>query len=193
MRKFKIVLLGNSGVGKSSLVFYAQNGTHKTDIDSTVGCEFQARNVTLENQETVRMLIWDTAGQEVFRAFAPNFLRNCKAAIVCYDVTDMKSFESVTEWAKLALDEQAQLIIVGNKCDQIQRRVVSRFVGESRADELNAHAFVETSAVTGEGVDTIFEKTAEAVVQVQSNEVVSPDDTVSLSDIHDETPCCNIF
>ena len=195
MRKFKVVLLGDSGVGKSSLMFYAQNGTHKTDIDSTVGCDFQARNVTLANQEIVRMLVWDTAGQEVFRAFVPNFVRNCKAAIVCYDVTSMQSYESVTEWANLALQEQAQLIIVGNKFDQIQRRVVSRHTGENLAYQLNAHAFIEASAVTGGAVDTVFQKTAEAVVEAQSEEATRPDDTaVSLRDTPPrKKPCCSVF
>jgi len=194
MRKFKVVLLGNSGVGKSSLMFYAQNGTHKTDIDTTVGCDFQARNVTLANQEIVRMLVWDTAGQEVFRAFVQNFVRNCKAAIVCYDVTSMQSYESVTEWADLARREQAQLIIVGNKCDQISR-VVSRKAGQNLADQLKAHAFIETSAVTGDAVDTVFQKTAEAVVAIISTESAICPPAVSLrhTQPNRSMPCCNIF
>jgi len=99
MNNNKIVVLGDSTVGKSSILHYFKNKLFMKDIETTIGCDFFARNVTFENKN-VKLLIWDTAGQEIFRSFTPNFLRGSSVIIIVYKgencmqyTTEMKVYD----------------------------------------------------------------------------------------------------
>ena len=114
----KIVVLGNSTVGKSSILHYFKNKIFINDIESTIGCDFFAKVVNVEKDKNVKLLIWDTAGQEVFRSFTSNFLRGSSIILIVYDITCMESFKNIKIW----LDEtearpEAKIVICGNKSD----------------------------------------------------------------------------
>ncbi|TEB38703.1 ras-domain-containing protein [Coprinellus micaceus] len=145
--QFKLVLLGESAVGKSSLVLRFVKDQFDDYRESTIGAAFLTQTVTLDDQSTVKFEIWDTAGQERYKSLAPMYYRNANCAVVVYDITQSASLEKARTWIR-ELQRQADPSIVialcGNKTDLEARRQVSQEGGE------------ETSAKTGEGVQDIF-------------------------------------
>ncbi|CAA7264775.1 unnamed protein product [Cyclocybe aegerita] len=156
--RFKLVLLGESAVGKSSLVLRFVKDQFDDYRESTIGAAFLTQTVTLEDQTTVKFEIWDTAGQERYKSLAPMYYRNANCAVVVYDITQAASLEKARTWIR-ELQRQADPSIVialcGNKLDLAARRQVSQEEAKKYADE-EGLMWTETSAKTGEGVTEIF-------------------------------------
>ncbi|KJA28626.1 hypothetical protein HYPSUDRAFT_62268 [Hypholoma sublateritium FD-334 SS-4] len=154
--QFKLVLLGESAVGKSSLVLRFVKDQFDDYRESTIGAAFLTQTVTLDDQTTVKFEIWDTAGQERYKA--PMYYRNANCAVVVYDITQSASLEKARTWIR-ELQRQADPSIVialcGNKLDLSARRQVSQEEAKKYADE-EGLMWTETSAKTGEGVTEIF-------------------------------------
>ncbi|KAF8831903.1 hypothetical protein HHX47_DHR1001176 [Lentinula edodes] len=154
--QFKLVLLGESAVGKSSLVLRFVKDQFDDYRESTIGAAFLTQTVTLEDQTTVKFEIWDTAGQERYKA--PMYYRNANCAVVVYDITQSASLEKARNWIR-ELQRQADPSIVialcGNKSDLSARRQVSEEEAKKYAEE-EGLMWAETSAKTGEGVSEIF-------------------------------------
>merc|ERR1712159_388085 len=163
-KKYKVVMLGDSTVGKSSILYRLKFCAFSGKQESTIGCEFFAKPIPIpERQDPVKLLIWDTAGQEVFRSFTPNFLRGALAGIICYDITSRESFEHAAGWLedlKKARGDEAIVALVGNKVDLEGQRQVSTAEGEAKAKEFGAKVFRETSAKSGLNIDQVFEDVA---------------------------------
>lgn len=155
--QFKLVLLGESAVGKSSLVLRFVKGQFHEFQESTIGAAFLTQTVCLDDT-TVKFEIWDTAGQERYHSLAPMYYRGAQAAIVVYDITNEESFSRAQNWVK-ELQRQASPNIVialsGNKADLATKRAVDSQVAQSYADE-NSLLFMETSAKTSMNVTEIF-------------------------------------
>jgi len=117
-QKSKVVILGDSSVGKSSILYRLRHNEFKRMSDSTIGCEFIVHNVR-SGENDVKLLLWDTAGQEVFRSFTKNFLRGATAVVIVFDVTNPGSFDSIIGWINeiKAIYIKPVVIIVGNKLD----------------------------------------------------------------------------
>jgi small GTP-binding protein len=167
-QKVKVVFLGNSSVGKTSLFTRFQNHAFVTGQPSTVGGACANVNVTLENDTVVNLIVWDTAGQETYRGIVPMYVNRCAFILIVYDVTNRESFESVASWVKLSNDkapETARIVIVGNKCDLDAKRVVQFAEGTRCAQEHNAFLFLETSALNAESVDSLLMAVAAAADQ----------------------------
>ncbi|PFH52325.1 hypothetical protein AMATHDRAFT_57390 [Amanita thiersii Skay4041] len=156
--QFKLVLLGESAVGKSSLVLRFVKDQFDDYRESTIGAAFLTQTVTLEDQTTVKFEIWDTAGQERYKSLAPMYYRNANCAVVVYDITQTASLEKARTWIR-ELQRQADPSIVialcGNKLDLAARRQVSQEEAKKYADE-EGLMWMETSAKTGEGVAEVF-------------------------------------
>ncbi|KAJ3905841.1 GTP-binding protein RAB5 [Lentinula edodes] len=156
--QFKLVLLGESAVGKSSLVLRFVKDQFDDYRESTIGAAFLTQTVTLEDQTTVKFEIWDTAGQERYKSLAPMYYRNANCAVVVYDITQSASLEKARNWIR-ELQRQADPSIVialcGNKSDLSARRQVSEEEAKKYAEE-EGLMWAETSAKTGEGVSEIF-------------------------------------
>merc|ERR1711918_238010 len=164
-KKYKVVMLGDSTVGKSSILYCLKFGQFSGKQESTIGCEFFAKPIAIPERpdNPVKLLIWDTAGQEVFRSFTPNFLRGALAGIICYDITNRESFDHAVGWLddlKKARGEEAIVALVGNKVDLDGQRQVSTQEGEAKAKEFGAKVFRETSAKSGLNIDQVFEDVA---------------------------------
>merc|ERR1712178_250944 len=164
-KKYKVVMLGDSTVGKSSILYRLKFSQFSGKQESTIGCEFFAKPIPLPERpdQPVKLLIWDTAGQEVFRSFTPNFLRGALAGIICYDITNRESFEHAAGWLedlKKARGEEAIVALVGNKVDLEAARQVPRADAEAKAKEFKAAVFHETSAKSGQSIDQVFEDVA---------------------------------
>ncbi|KAK2864462.1 hypothetical protein Q7C36_003616 [Tachysurus vachellii] len=155
--QFKLVLLGESAVGKSSLVLRFVKGQFHEFQESTIGAAFLTQMVCLDDT-TVKFEIWDTAGQERYHSLAPMYYRGAQAAIVVYDITNEESFARAKNWVK-ELQRQASPNIVialsGNKADLANKRAVDIQEAQSYADDNNL-LFMETSAKTSMNVNEIF-------------------------------------
>ena len=113
----KIVFLGNSGVGKTSILKNFKSGKFEFNDKSTIGCEFFAKNVHINGIDK-KLLLWDTAGQEVFRSFTQNFLRGAKIVVIVYDITNETTIDDIHIWIKETQKSlNIKIIIVGNKAD----------------------------------------------------------------------------
>jgi len=155
---FKIVIIGNSGVGKTGLLGrWMKNKFEGTS--ATISVEFSTKTFMVDGK-VVKVQMWDTAGQEQFRALTQSFYRNANGAILVYDVTNVESFRKLESWLKpvqeAAGNDDVQIMLVGNKIDQDMKRKVSTQQGLSWAKE-NGLSFLETSALTGDNVHRAFQ------------------------------------
>uniref|UniRef100_G3MT14 Uncharacterized protein n=1 Tax=Amblyomma maculatum TaxID=34609 RepID=G3MT14_AMBMU len=153
----KVCLLGDSGVGKSSILQRFVYNTFNSSAESTIGASFMMKNLVLHDR-TFKFNIWDTAGQERYRALAPMYYRGAAAAVIVYDITSMDSFNAVQSWVRelqLHGEQNIALGIAGNKCDLEDHREVSLATGESYAHQHGA-VFVETSALKATNIQELF-------------------------------------
>ena len=156
-RIFKILLIGESNVGKTSIILRYTENEFKTSGISTCGVDVKCKYVSLNNIK-IRLDIWDTAGQERFRGLAKNYFRGANAFILVYDITDKKSFDKLKGWmndAKEKIENDFKMIVVGNKKDCKNNRNVDFEILEEFGKKNNV-SFMEVSAKTGEGIDSIF-------------------------------------
>ncbi|KAJ8412115.1 hypothetical protein AAFF_G00143820 [Aldrovandia affinis] len=155
--QFKLVLLGESAVGKSSLVLRFVKGQFQEYQESTIGAAFLTQSVCLEDT-TVKFEIWDTAGQERYHSLAPMYYRGAQAAIVVYDITNAETFGRAKTWVK-ELQRQASpnivIALAGNKADLSAKRAVEYEEAQAYADD-NSLLFMETSAKTAMNVNDLF-------------------------------------
>lgn len=192
----KIVLAGSSGVGKTSIINRAFERTFSEDVKPTVGSGFRKGVFRIKNKK-ITMEVWDTAGQEQFNSMAPLFFTNAAAAILVYDITDHNSFDVLGKTYIQMVNDRALpncvVGIVGNKVDLIKtggssdsgvykQREVNYEEAESFCEEIDASFHLEVSALTGIGVDSIFELIAENPnLQNNSNKKSAPSDSVELN------------
>ena len=165
----QILLLGDTQVGKTCLINRYTNGVFKEEYTSTVGIDFYTKPEEINNK-TVQVKIWDTVGQERFRALTPSFLRNAEGVVIVFDVTSQDSFDNVKGWInsiKSNLGEKIiPIIIVGNKIDMENMREISKEDGNKTASE-NGFKYFETSAKTGKGVDEAFKELVNQILDIQ--------------------------
>ena len=155
---FKVVLVGDSFVGKTNIMSkYLKNEFHE-DSKATVGVEFGSKQFKIEGH-TIKAQIWDTAGQERYKAITSAYYKGAKGAFVVYDITRKGSFESIEKWVNdltSTADKKLTIVVIGNKCDLEDQRQITKEQGEEKANKLEV-AFLETSAFSGENLDKAFE------------------------------------
>ncbi|BFZ61063.1 GTP-binding protein of the rab [Saitoella coloradoensis] len=154
---FKTLLIGDSGVGKSCLLLRFADDTYTESYISTIGVDFKIRTIELDGK-TVKLQIWDTAGQERFRTITSSYYRGAHGIIVVYDVTDQDTFNNVKQWLQ-EIDRYAtegvNKLLVGNKSDMTDKKVVEYTVAKEFADGLGI-PFLETSAKSATNVEQAF-------------------------------------
>lgn len=154
---FKLLLIGDSGVGKSCLLLRFADDTYTESYISTIGVDFKIRTIELEGK-TVKLQIWDTAGQERFRTITSSYYRGAHGIIVVYDVTDESTFANVKQWLQEIeryACEGVNKLLVGNKADLMNSKAVDFESAKQLADELGI-AFLETSAKDATNVEQAF-------------------------------------
>ncbi|TKS92541.1 Ras-related protein [Collichthys lucidus] len=154
---FKLLLIGDSGVGKSCLLLRFADDTYTESYISTIGVDFKIRTIELDGK-TIKLQIWDTAGQERFRTITSSYYRGAHGIIVVYDVTDQESYNNVKQWLQEIdryASENVNKLLVGNKCDLTTKKVVDYTTAKEFADSL-AIPFLETSAKNATNVEQAF-------------------------------------
>jgi len=165
----KLLIIGESGVGKSSLLLRFTDDAFDPEQAATIGVDFKVKTINI-NASKVKLAIWDTAGQERFRTLTPSYYRGGQGAILVYDVTNRDSFVRIENWlAELdtySTNPDIVKMLVGNKCDMEAQgaRVVSKEEGLNCARK-HQMMFIEASAKTREGVQCAFEELVEKIIQ----------------------------
>ncbi|SJK86319.1 Rab family, other [Babesia microti strain RI] len=187
--QYKLVLLGETAVGKSCLTTRFCKDVFLDYQDSTIGAAFMTKTINLESS-VVKFEIWDTAGQERYRSLAPMYYRGASAALIVYDITSADTFEQARSWInELKAVSRADVIIAlaGNKVDLERNRSVDIETAQNFA-KLNNCLFMETSAKTGHNVQEMFMKIANLLPR---------DNNPTLESVHFDQPtqafsnCCN--
>ncbi|KAK5583044.1 hypothetical protein RB653_004634 [Dictyostelium firmibasis] len=165
---FKLLLIGDSGVGKSCLLLRFADDTYTESYISTIGVDFKIRTINLDGK-IIKLQIWDTAGQERFRTITSSYYRGAHGIIVVYDVTDHVSFNNVKQWMqeiqRYACDSVTRLL-VGNKCDLIEKKIVDTSTAREYADSVGI-PFLETSAKSSANVEQAFMIMASEIKKLQ--------------------------
>ncbi|PQM39476.1 GTP-binding protein YPTM2 [Prunus yedoensis var. nudiflora] len=154
---FKLLLIGDSGVGKSCLLLRFADDSYLDSYISTIGVDFKIRTVE-QDGKTIKLQIWDTAGQERFRTITSSYYRGAHGIIIVYDVTDQESFNNVKQWLNEIdryASENVNKLLVGNKADLTANKVVSYETAKAFADEIGI-PFMETSAKNATNVEQAF-------------------------------------
>lgn len=165
----KIVLIGDSGVGKTNLLSQFARGQFNQDSKTTIGVEFATKTITVANK-TIKAQIWDTAGQERYRAITSAYYKGAIGAMLLYDITSSVSFNSLPRWLKELrdnADENMIVMLVGNKCDMDEMRSVTQNDGINFANSEKL-LFIETSAKDATNVHEAFTKLIENIVESYS-------------------------
>jgi len=154
---FKLLLIGDSGVGKTCLLFRFSDDAFNQSFIATIGIDFKVRTVDIDGKK-IKLQIWDTAGQERFRTITTAYYRGAMGIFLVYDITDEKTFDNIKTWIRNIEDNAApdvDKMILGNKCDLNEKRQVSKEKGQALAVRYEVK-FFETSALSGATVEEAF-------------------------------------
>ena len=152
---YKILLLGDSTVGKTCFLLRYVDDSFLDLHMATIGLDYRLKTLILEEQKIVKVQLWDTAGQDKFRAITRNYYKGASGIILIFDVTNVKSYENIKKWIneiKEEISEKVKIVLIGNKIDNVQERKISKEQGDKLASEIGVK-FFETSAKTGEGIN----------------------------------------
>lgn len=199
---FKVVLTGDSAVGKSNLLARYARNEFNLNSKATIGVEFQTQIMQIDNKE-IKAQIWDTAGQERFRAVTSAYYRGAVGALIVYDVSRRQTFQNIGRWLvelRMHCNEGIVLMLVGNKCDLNEARQVSMEEGAALAHSEKLF-FMETSAMDSTNVTIAFQTVIKEIYNVMSRKVLSNEEpkptitrwkTVKLSDSENQQRawCC---
>lgn len=188
---FRVVLIGNAQVGKTSIVRRLINKEFGENYIETVGAAFFSYTYTFENQ-TILLQIWDTAGQEKYQSLGPIYYRNSAAAIVVFDHTDIESFHDLSNWINAfhgSASDSAKIYIVGNKNDLEDHQVTSS-QAQQYAEE-NKYEFFSVSAKTGNNIERLFQTIAQQLISSEKERfILNPKTPVEATEMT-KSKCCS--
>lgn len=163
---FKIIIIGDSGIGKSAILFRFADDLYNNNYISTIGVDFKIKTIFV-NGKMIKLQIWDTAGQERFRTITTSYYRGAHMIFMCYDITDRQSFQNLEMWlheVKKYASLGVRIVICGTKMDLGSKREVSHEEANLYANK-HGYDFYETSAKDNKNVDELFEKSSENMLE----------------------------
>lgn len=167
---FKLLIIGDSGVGKSSILLRFSDNLFSGTYITTIGVDFKIRTIEVEG-EKVKLQIWDTAGQERFRTITATYYRGTQGVMVVYDVSNLDTFGNVRRWLQEIEQncDDVVRILVGNKCDAPDKKV-STEEGQALASQMDI-PFFETSAKDNLNIETVFDEITKLVLAMKKNKL----------------------
>ena len=189
----KIITLGDSHVGKSSLIFKFIEDTFSSSYMSTVGFDLKFKTIKINNEE-IKVMIFDTAGQERFRSLASNYIRKANGILLVYDISDKNTFLNIENWMTNIKEESSDtipIILIGNKCDLDEQRKIQKEEGEQFANNNNLK-FFETSCKDGDNVENCFIELTKQIIERKKEKQFNPNTQklVNIKDKKKEKDCC---
>ena len=164
--QFKIILLGESGVGKTSILSCYMEEKFKSDRPCTINADFKIKSLKIDQSTSVKLTIWDTAGQERYKSLTRHYFKDAHGVILIYDVADRRSFEGLDKWLEEIknnmLKDGVSIILIGNKID-LPFRNVTKEEGESFANK-NDLLYLETSSKEGTNIEKVFEMISKDII-----------------------------
>lgn len=161
----RYIIVGDSGVGKTNIIYRFVKGEFQNEMQSTLGVDFLSKNIK-KNDKIFKLQIWDTNGMEQFRSIRQNYYKNAACALIIYDITDEKSFKSINDWIEEcknnAFNEDLLIILVGNKTDLKEDRKITEEDGKSLGNKYEI-PFYESSALSGYNIDKIFIESSDMI------------------------------
>eukprot|EP00743_Colponemidia_sp_Colp-15_P001733 GILK01001893.1.p1 GENE.GILK01001893.1~~GILK01001893.1.p1 ORF type:complete len:219 (-),score=21.88 GILK01001893.1:165-788(-) len=176
----KFIIIGDTGTGKSCLLHQFIENKFKKGSSHTIGVEFGSKILKV-GDKTIKLQIWDTAGQERFRSVTRSYYRGAAGALIVYDTTSRETYNHLVNWladARTLARPDISIVAVGNKVDARDKRDVT-FLEASRFAQENDILFLETSALTGEGVEEVFMKVARTILSKIEGGIIDPNTMVS--------------
>ena len=189
---FKVLLLGDTDVGKSSLILRYTEETFNSKLVNSIGVDFKMKKKEIDGK-IIKVQIWDTAGHERFRSITYSYYRGANAIIIVFDITDKKSFLSITEWLKQIekhAKENVFKFLVGNKSDLAEERKVTFEEAKEYADKHDL-PYIETSAKEGININELFESSIKSFLS--NNKYIGGDKNIKLnsqSTTSEKSDCC---
>ena len=191
---FKLLIIGESGVGKTCLLLRFTDDSFTANHLTTIGIDFKIKIINLEEKQ-IKLQIWDTAGQERFRTITKTYYKGAHGIILTYDVTDENSFKNIRNWVK-QIEQNAQnnvcKVLVGNKCDREDRKI-SYEEGAKLASEFKMQ-FFETSAKSNYNVNETFTFLTKEILNTSDPKTIGKDEKIDLGGKKDpntkEKKCC---
>ena len=165
---FKILLLGDSEVGKSCFLMRYSDNVFVENYITTIGLDYKLKSVKLDSGKTIKVQLWDTAGQDKYRTIAKNYFKGSHGILLLYDITKQSSFNNIREWIQDIREEVSQkaiIFLIGNKIDLVDKRKISKEKGIELAEEYKL-PFFEASAKSGENVDEVFKALYKKISEV---------------------------
>lgn len=190
---FKILLIGDSGVGKSCILLRFSDDAFSESHISTIGVDFKIRTIE-NNNKIIKLQIWDTAGQERFRTITSSYYRGAHAMLIVYDVTNTESFLNIKLWLQECdkyTHKNVVKFLIGNKCDST-KRTVNYEDGKKYADSLHM-PFIETSAKTSLNIEKLFFMTANILQNITKDTPLNLNDKIQMTpgvNINKKSNCC---
>ncbi|KAK3729803.1 hypothetical protein QZH41_013333 [Actinostola sp. cb2023] len=206
---FKLLLIGDSGVGKTCILFRFSDDAFNTTFISTIGIDFKIKTIDMQGKK-IKLQIWDTAGQERFHTITTSYYRGAMGIMLVYDITQEKTFENISKWLRNIeelykysfclvsyydscpqhANEDVEKMILGNKCDMDDRRIVSKERGDQIARE-HGIRFLETSAKANVNIEQAFHALAEDILRKQlSKDTEEPSNNIHVTDQKDKKGGC---
>jgi Ras-related protein Rab-8A len=187
---FKLLIIGESGVGKTCLLLRFTDDSFTANHLTTIGIDFKIKIINLENK-LIKLQIWDTAGQERFRTITKTYYKGAHGIILTYDVTDETSFKNIKNWIK-QIEQNAQntvcKVLVGNKCDKPDRKV-SEEQGKTLAQEYGMQ-FFETSAKSNQNVNETFTFLTKEILKGNTGTTSGSGKTITKQEKKKKEKCC---
>ena len=188
--EFKIILLGSISVGKTAILNRYITNEFDEEHKCTIRIEFKTKLININNMAKAKLNIWDTCGDEKYRAITRQYYNDANGILLIYDITSRDSFDSITLWVneiKNNSPEEAVLFLVGNKTDLTKERVITYQEGKNKADELGI-SFAEVSAKNGDNILLLFENISEAIMGTfeKKQEINENNLNIKISDEYDE-------
>ena len=190
---YKIIIIGDSGVGKSNILGRYLRNEFREDTKATIGVEFGSKKMVIENV-TIKLQIWDTAGEERYRSITSAYYKGSKGCFIVYDITNPQSFDDLMKWyeeIKRSGDKGVSIILVGNKCDLENERKITIEMGKNKAKEMNC-PFYETSALNNIMIDQVFKVMCEDIYNRIKTEKKSEEDDDDIEIVKDDNKIINI-
>lgn len=172
--RFKICVIGSAGTGKSSIINKLINNTFSESTEATVGVDFHTLKMAIDNETTINLDIWDSAGQERYKSVAKGYFRDAHGCVLVFDITNPSSFNELSYWLnefRLLAHENAFILLIGNKKDLEDKRQISPQTAEEYAQEKSL-IYLETSAYDGTNIKETFERLAQGIIDLVQNKKI---------------------